>query len=165
MTLSDEERSRIEEEERFRAAARLKAEAEARRRLDEDRAAQAAEEKRATRKNIKLGGLGCLGLTILLIGIGSLLPKSKDQESARTQESEGNQKSPRNYSLVLYNSLAAKTVADAKKEKHGNFSTLEECNMARTETTKRLWREYGGEEDIGTVPPLLDLSPHFRFAR
>ncbi len=79
MSLSDEERRRIEEEERVRAEARIRAEAEARQKAEAEAAAKAAEEKKKTGDTAKKGCLGCLGLIVLLIVIGSLLPESKDK--------------------------------------------------------------------------------------
>ena len=78
MSLSDEERRRIEEEERFRAEARLRAEAEARQKAEVETAAKTAEEKKKSGDTAKKGCLGCLGLLVLLFVIGSLLPESKD---------------------------------------------------------------------------------------
>lgn len=79
MSLSDEERRRIEEEERFRAEARIRAEAEARRKAEAEAAAKAAAEKKKAGDTAKRGCLGCLGLIVLLFVIVSLLPESKDK--------------------------------------------------------------------------------------
>ena len=79
MTLSDEDRKRIEEEERIRAEARIRAEGQARRRAEAEAAAKAAQAKKKTADTIAKGCLGCLGLLVLLIVIASLLPVSKDK--------------------------------------------------------------------------------------
>lgn len=79
MSLSDDERRRIEEEERFRAEARIRAEAEARQRAEQDAATKAAEQQKKSGDTAKKGCFGCLGLLVLLIIIGSLLPESKDR--------------------------------------------------------------------------------------
>jgi hypothetical protein len=78
MSLSEEERQRIEEEERVRAEAKLRAEAEAKQKLEREQAAKAAEEKKKAEDKVKKGCLGCLGVIVLLIVIGSLLPDSKN---------------------------------------------------------------------------------------
>src|SRR5687767_3323534 len=78
MTLSDDERRRIEEEERVRAEARIRAEEEARRKAEGERQAQAAAEQKKTQDKVTKGCLGCVGVIVLLIVIGSLLPTPKD---------------------------------------------------------------------------------------
>jgi hypothetical protein len=62
MSLSEEERKRIEEEERVRAEARVRAEGEVRRKLADEEARKAAEQQKRGYNKIGKGFLGCLGL-------------------------------------------------------------------------------------------------------
>jgi hypothetical protein len=81
MTLSEEERKRIEEEERVRAEARFRAEAQARQKAEEEQRAKAG----ALTRKIGIGCLGLLVLIIVLIAIGALLPESKENKDVEAQ--------------------------------------------------------------------------------
>src|SRR2546426_542778 len=75
MSLSDEDRKRIEEEEGFRAEARLRGEMEARRKLDMEEKARREQRRRPT---VRKGFLWCLGAIVFLILLSLLASGTKD---------------------------------------------------------------------------------------
>lgn len=85
MSLTDDERRRIEEEERFRAEIRTRAEIDARDKLR-------AEAQAKHRRRNQQGVLGCLALLVLVVVVGYLLPSGG--EKGRTSQSSTDEASP-----------------------------------------------------------------------